>query len=172
MIEYLEIYTDGSSNGRTGARGGWSCVVVGYDNEHSKNVKGVRESYSYKNETTNNEMELAGVYAAMCSIKPNPDVKVVIYTDSQYALNAITVWSESWEKKGWRTAAGKPVKNLEFVKKCKNLYDDLTEVMNLSIEWVRGHDGNKYNEIADVAAVRAKTEAISRKPKTFDLYYD
>ncbi len=170
MVEYLEIYTDGSSNGRTGSRGGWSCIIVAYDNEHSKNEIGVHESYSFKDETTNNEMELAGIYAAMCSIKPNPNVKVVIFTDSQYALNSITVWSDNWSKSGWRTASGKPVKNLEFVKKCKNLYDEMTDMMNISIKWVKGHNGNKYNEIADVCAVRAKTDGIRRKPKNFDLY--
>ena len=169
-MKYIEIYTDGASNGKTGSVGGWASVIVIYDNEVDKNELKVVESYSYKNETTNNEMELAGIYAAMCSIKPNPNIKVKIITDSQYALNSITVWSKKWEINGWKGSTGKPIKNLEFIKKCKSLYDKLDNIMDISVEWVRGHNGNKYNEIADKCAVKSKKEKISRKPKNFDLY--
>jgi ribonuclease HI len=150
--------------------GGWSCVVNIYEDESKGDLKKSVELYGYKDATTNNEMELAGVYAAMCIVQPNPDVKVRIITDSQYALNSITVWADGWRKKGWRTASHKPVKNLDFIKKCVNYYENMSHVMDVTIDWVKGHAGNEYNELADKLAVAAKQNMINRMPRNFDLY--
>jgi hypothetical protein len=71
------------------------------------------------------------------------DVKV--RTDSQYVVNGTNQWVHGWSKRGWRTADGGEIKNQELwetVLKAKGH-------MKIEAEWVRGHSGNRWNEMAD-----------------------
>lgn len=97
-------------------------------------------------ETTNNRMELAAVIEALRSLKRRCAVE--LYTDSKYVLQGINDWIVNWKKNGWKTAAKKPVKNVD-------LWQQLDEQSNrhdISWHWVKGHSGNPGNEMADQLA--------------------
>lgn len=139
------VYTDGSCSGNPG-RGGWGAVILADGSE--KRMSGGEKL------TTNNRMELMGAIEALETILDDRslrDRKIIMYCDSQYVKNGIQTWIKGWKKNGWRTANKEPVKN-------QDLWVELDEtVQKLSIEWkwVKGHAGNKYNEICDELAVAA-----------------
>jgi ribonuclease HI len=137
----IEIYTDGACSGNPG-KGGWGAVLLYGD--YKKEISG------FKADTTNNQMELMAVIESLKIIK-NPPQNLVVYTDSKYVQEGITRWIFGWKKNGWKTANKKPVKNIELWQEL----DSLSKNHNIDWQWVRGHSGNKYNEIADQLAVGA-----------------
>jgi len=135
------IYTDGACSGNPGP-GGWGAVILDAKNNET-NISGEQKS------TTNNRMELMAPIMALGKIKKAS--KIIIYTDSTYLKNGITVWIKNWEKNGWKNASKKPVKN-------KDLWVMLSELSKGQViewKWVKAHRGNKYNEIADKLATEA-----------------
>jgi ribonuclease HI len=93
--------------------------------------------------TTNNRMELTAVIEGLRALKRG--CEVTIFTDSQYVKNGIESWIHNWKKKGWKTAAGKPVLNRE-------LWEALDEACvshHVNWKWVKGHAGDPGNEEAD-----------------------
>jgi ribonuclease HI len=133
----IVIYTDGACSGNPG-KGGWGAILM--FKEHEKKISGGLK------ETTNNQMEIRAVIEALKTIKkPN---EIIINTDSKYVMDGITKWINGWKKNGWRTADRKPVKNSE-------LWQELDEEVGkhrIEWRWVKGHSGNKYNDIADELA--------------------
>ena len=135
------IYTDGACSGNPGP-GGWGAVIFDQDKKQ-KNISG-----NAKN-TTNNRMELMAPIMALKKIKSKSEV--TIFTDSTYVKNGITEWIKKWEKNGWKSANKKPIKN-------KDLWTTLNKLSKdkiISWKWVKGHAGNKYNEMADILATTA-----------------
>jgi ribonuclease HI len=63
----------------------------------------------------------------------------------------ITEWIFNWKKNGWKTAKKQPVKNYELWQEL----DGLAKQHQITWKWVKGHSGNKYNDIADQLAVNA-----------------
>ena len=57
-----------------------------------------------------------------------------LYADSKYAMNGITQWITGWKKKNWKTAAKKPVKNVDLWQKL----DELNQKHRVSWFWVKG----------------------------------
>ena len=141
------IYTDGGCTGNPGP-GGWAAVLL--KNEEEIRLSGGDTS------TTNNKMELTAVIRALEFILTQNWERgpIEIHTDSQYVQKGITQWIEGWIRKGWVTAAKKPVKNKELWQVLKGLDDEL----HPSWHWVKGHAGNEYNELCDqlVAKERLK----------------
>lgn len=141
----IVVYTDGSCSGNPG-RGGWGAVILADGKE--KRMSGGEKL------TTNNRMELMGAIEALEAILDDRNLRdrhITMYCDSQYVKNGIQTWIKGWKKNGWRTSTKEPVKN-------QDLWVELDEtVQKLSIEWkwVKGHAGNKYNEICDELAVAA-----------------
>ena len=135
------IYTDGACSGNPGP-GGWGAVIL---NEEKKdtNISGKEQS------TTNNRMELMAPIMALRKIKKAS--KVIIYTDSIYLKNGITIWIKNWEKNGWKSVNKKPVKNKDLWITLNNLSKEHV----IDWKWVKAHAGNKYNEIADKLATNA-----------------
>ena len=131
------MYTDGACKGNPGI-GGWG-VFIQRDNDQS-------ELHGFDLKTTNNRMELKAVIEGLKII--NPKTNVTIITDSQYVKNGINQWIFNWKKNGWKTAAKKPVKNIDLWKEL----DDLVENHSVDWEWVKGHSGNPGNERADQLA--------------------
>ena len=74
--------------------------------------------------------------------------KIQIYTDSQYVKNGMTTWLLKWKNNNWKTSSKKDVKNKDLWKKLENLANNY----EISWNWVKGHSGNKENEIADSLA--------------------
>lgn len=137
MSEVVEIWTDGACSGNPGP-GGWGVLLTYGD--HRKELCGGEA------ETTNNRMELMGAIRALEALK-SPQ-KVVLHTDSTYVKQGITSWVANWQRKSWKNAAGKPVKN-------KDLWLELlqaTKPHTVDWRWVKGHAGDPGNERADELA--------------------
>src|SRR6201992_3504390 len=97
------IYTDGACSGNPGP-GGWGAVL--------SYGATVRELHGGERATTNTRMEHLATTSALEPL-PRP-VPVQLYTDSKYVLDGITKWLPGWERNGWKTAAKKPVKNVDL----------------------------------------------------------
>jgi len=138
--DIIKIYTDGACSGNPG-KGGWGAILLYQDKE--KTING------FDPETTNNRMELIAVIEALKIIKKN--IKIEIYTDSNYVKDGITKWIFSWKKNGWKNSKKQVVKNADLWQEL----DLLVQKYNVEFFWVKGHNGDKYNEIADELARRA-----------------
>ena len=93
-------------------------------------------------ETTNIRMEGKAIIAAIKHAAGEP---CIIYTDSQFWVNVITVWSPTWEKNGWKNSKKQPVAN-------QDLWQPLIEATaqrKVTFNWVKGHSGVQLNEVAD-----------------------
>ncbi len=149
----IEIYTDGACRGNPGP-GGWGASLR-FITDSSDNTKQVRKDlYGFQAETTNNQMELMAVIQGLESLKRSCPVK--IYTDSKYVLDGITKWMANWKLKGWKTAAKKPVKNVELWKRL----DAAVQSHEVTWQWVKGHAGDEGNEYADALANRGIDENL------------
>lgn len=139
----VEIYTDGACKGNPGP-GGWGALLMCKGRE--------RELWGGAAETTNNRMELTAVLEALTALKRSCRVKVI--TDSQYVMQGITQWLPNWKKRGWKTANGQPVKNVDLWQRL----DEAVQAHQVDWAWVRGHSGHPGNERADQLANRGVTE--------------
>ena len=147
MKNTVVIYTDGACRGNPGP-GGWG-VSLRY-NGQSKDLFGA------ESETTNNRMELMAAIVALETL--TRACKVNICTDSKYVLDGVTSWMSDWKKRGWKTAAKKPVKNLELWQRL----DKATNSHQIEWTWVKGHSGDEGNEAADALANRAIDEMLEK----------
>ncbi|GAA4752164.1 ribonuclease HI [Gordonia alkaliphila] len=136
----VEISTDGACLGNPGP-GGWGAVLRYKGTE--KQLSGAEPN------TTNNRMELQAAIEGLAALtRPS---SVILYTDSVYVRDGITKWVAGWQRNGWKTAAKKPVKNDEL---WKRLVDE-EKRHRVEWRWVKGHNGDHYNEIADDLATSA-----------------
>ena len=136
----IKIYTDGACSGNPG-KGGWGAILLYGDKE--KRING------FDPETTNNKMELKAVIEALKIIKKN--IKIEIHTDSIYVKDGITKWIFAWKKNDWKNSKKQKVKNSELWQEL----DSLVQKYDIDFFWVKGHNGDKYNEIADELARKA-----------------
>ena len=98
-------------------------------------------------DTTNNRMELMGLIQGLKALDKDT-TSVKIYSDSQYVVRAFNDgWLKSWKRNGWKRKEG-PVKNLDLWKEL----DKLTAQRKCTFIWVKGHNGNQYNELCDQMA--------------------
>jgi ribonuclease HI len=147
------IWTDGACSGNPGP-GGWAAIVLGPAGEDPVELSGGERA------TTNNRMELTAALEGLRSLADGADAVVV--TDSQLMLNSMTTWLPGWKRKGWKTAAGKPVKNQDLL---TALDAEVKRLGNVRWHWVRGHEtGAEHahkalNDRADQLAVAAARQA-------------
>ncbi|MCL2208873.1 MAG: ribonuclease HI [Treponema sp.] len=143
METALGIYTDGGCSGNPGP-GGWAYVIL---LETFAGVKIIAQDQGGEKDTTNNRMELTAVIESLRAIKKMNDLPrgVCVYTDSQYVQKGISEWIFNWKRNSWKTASKKPVKNKDLWMEL----DLLSGEFSVSWKWVKGHDGNEYNEMCD-----------------------
>ena len=137
MSDLLTIYTDGACKGNPG-KGGWGALLTYGDNK--------RELCGGEKETTNNRMEMMAAIKALQSLKRQ--CNVALYTDSTYLRKGVLEWMKNWKKNGWKTAAKKPVKNVDLWQQL----DLIIQQHNIEWHWVKGHSGDPGNERADELA--------------------
>ena len=139
MLDYV-IYTDGAySSSRD--QGGIGIVVL-RDGE-----KVFKYSKAFK-KTTNNQMELIAVMAALQAIKESIN-SLIIYTDSMYVKGCATL---GWKRK----------KNVELWMKFDKIFESAQALVKtpIQIEHVKGHSNDVYNNLCDELAVRASQELL------------
>jgi ribonuclease HI len=117
----------------------------------------VEERSGAEDPTTNNRMELRGLIEAFRMI--DPDESAAIYSDSQYSVKTVNEWAAGWAEKGWKRKGGE-ILNLDLV---QELYALAQSRPNASLEWIRGHAGNTWNEHADALARTAADAALRDK---------
>ncbi len=139
MIVY---YTDGSCEPNPGT-GGFAVI---------KNMEVCQLGGEHN--TTNIRMEGQAIIAAL---KDARDEQAQIYTDSEFWINVITKWSIPWEKNGWKKKGGE-IKNLDIVREVCPLYRQ----SQATLIWVRGHNNDPGNELADQWANRAREQQQKR----------
>lgn len=155
------VYTDGAYSSSNNA-GGYSAIII-----HEGNI--IKKLYQgYKN-TTNNRCELRGVLAALKYF--NTPETIEIYSDSQYVVNSI---NQQWVFK-WIEEQDLSKKNLDLWYEIA----DLLKYHNVTMHWVKGHNNDHYNSIADMYAVHASRclniptdiciESMSEKSEITDI---
>jgi ribonuclease HI len=147
MSRISKLYTDGACSGNPGP-GGWGTVA--YFDDGSCHELGGRDGA-----TTNNRMEMQAAIAALQFFANSQQTSpCILYTDSEYLIKGITQWVKGWKKKGWKTAAGKPVLNQDLWETLDNLDRQVQSQTKIPVSWqhVRGHSGDVGNERCDTIA--------------------
>lgn len=130
------VYTDGACSGNPGP-GGWAWVIPGG-----------RYRSGSEPHTTNQRMELAAALDAVRTI----DGAVEVVSDSAYVVNCFRQgWWKGWLTRGWINTKKQPVANRDLWEPLVDLYRSRP----ITFRWVKGHGGNKWNDIADRLAVQA-----------------
>lgn len=135
------IYTDGACEPNPGP-GGIGVVLF---------LEGREERFSQGFIlTTNNRMELSAAIAGLEMVKE--PTQVTLYSDSKYLVDAMTQgWVSKWEGSGWVRKGNRRIPN-------RDLWEKLLaqgEIHKINYQWVKGHSGDEYNEIADALSYQA-----------------
>jgi ribonuclease HI len=133
--ERLRVYTDGACSGNPGP-GGWAWAS---SSDHFDSGGDPA--------TTNNKMELTAVLRA---IEANPGPLTVVM-DSTYVKDGLEKWSVNWIRNGWMTKSKEPVKNREIWEPLIAARDARRH--EIVFEWVKGHSGDRMNDLVDELAV-------------------
>ncbi|KAK5118547.1 hypothetical protein LTR85_008012 [Meristemomyces frigidus] len=178
----IRIYTDGSSlsNGQISAIGGVGVYFGPGDKRNiSEGLTGTRQ--------TNQRAELTAISRAL-EVAPR-DRKIIIFSDSNYAINCTNVWFHKWRENGWVNASRKPVENRDLIQKIidtleeryrmnKHRHQDYEEEddsvdpddsakpgpwergpAGVKFVWVKGHAKDEGNNAADSLATAGAREA-------------
>ena len=121
------VFTDGAciNNGQKNARGG---IGVFFPDCEEQNIS----IPLLDNPPTNNKAELTAIKLALQHFDSNKHI--ILYTDSQYAINCITKWAPGWESKNWKRK-GKEVANKELIKEIL----DLSRARTVEFRHVNSH---------------------------------
>ncbi len=134
-------YTDGSCEPNPGT-GGFAVIK-----DMQPHILGGEAS------TTNIRMEGQALIAALKDANGAP---CQIHSDSEFWINVITKWSPTWARNGWTKKNGE-IKNLDIVKEVYELY----QASQAELIWVRGHNQDPGNELADHWANEARKQQLA-----------
>jgi ribonuclease HI len=135
------VFTDGGARPNPGP-GGWGFVYV-------EDGKIMAEGAGGDRKTTNNRMEMSAIIAALEHLPT--DARVTIFSDSDLCVKTLTIWAKSWAAKGWRRKEGE-IKNLDLVQRA---YELARAHPGVKLQWIKAHDGSRWNEYVDALATRA-----------------
>lgn len=160
QMSVQRIYTDGACSGNPGP-GGWAVLFL-LPNE-------LKVFSGHEHVTTNNRMELYAVIRALQLCKANITIRdykrIEIHSDSAYVVNAITKsWLKKWKNNSWKTGAGDEVKNIDLW----TIVDNLLSALKPKIVFVKvkGHSGDKFNDIVDKEATTLRDKARTELTET------
>lgn len=149
-------YTDGACDDNTAGkanRGGYGIVILLRDGFRD-------EFYEGYTHTTNNRMELMGVIKALENTDEGSSVLII--SDSKYVVDGCSKWMRNWKARGWiigkTLRQAQPLKNLDLWW----TIDELMAKRSVEFQWIKGHSGNEWNELADKLAEKATREAEFR----------
>jgi ribonuclease HI len=150
----MVIYTDGSclGNGKSVNSGGYGVIVLDKDENLIYN-------YSKRSEnTTNNREELKAILYSFLNYGVNINNPLygfnnydipIVYSDSNYCVQTFNEWMFNWARNGWTKSDHKTPENLDLI---QAYYDWYQKGYRIDLRKVKGHAGNKWNEIADQLA--------------------
>lgn len=145
------LYTDGACKGNPGP-GGWAAVLIHPSTGKRREISGAEIA------TTNNRMELRAVIEGLKLLRR--PVRVDVYSDSRYVVQGMSEWIHDWVRRGWKTAAKKPVMNEDL---WRALAGEAARQRDALFHWVPGHAGHPENERCDTLAVKACEELLGRR---------
>ena len=150
----VKIFTDGSARGNPDGPGGYGTILQYVDGKGTLHERTYSQGYD---KTTNNRMELMAAIVGLEAL--NRPCAIDVHSDSQYVVKAFNDhWIEGWQRRGWKTAAKKPVKNVD-------LWQRLLQAMaphDVTFIWVRGHAGNA---LVHIRARRHAPVHRARRPR-------
>ncbi len=165
----ISIYTDGSLVNEKGGGfkptensvGAWAFIIVQQSDKEKKKI--LVEKSGAEVGTTNNKMELIAAIEGLEEYKKLKltEKEIEICSDSMYLIKGMSQWIHAWLRNEWKNQKGDPVKNKEL---WLHLLE-LDQVIKPKYVWVKGHDGNEYNERCDLMcqeAVRKKMESLKK----------
>ena len=147
IVAVIEVYTDGACSRNPGP-GGWAWAVA---------PDGMPRGSGGDPHSTNQRMEIRAVLEAMRSL----NAELVIVSDSTYVVNCINKkWYATWQRNGWRNSQRQAVANQDLWKPLIDLYDPRKH----TFRWVKGHSGNRMNDLVDQLAVLASKGPFPPSP--------
>jgi len=144
----IDIYTDGGYFHKQDI-GGWGCVIY----ENSEEI--CRDS-GWKKQTSSLEMELFAAHQALLKLNhfsdnhhiENQTLQINIHTDSRIIIEGLKEKYQTWCANNWKVKSGKTV----VYKELWQTLSGLSQQLNVDWKWVKGHNGNKGNTLADQLA--------------------
>lgn len=163
----IEIYTDGACTGNPGA--GAAAFIILKDKIV---IKEFAKAYRY---TTNNRMEMLAIFFSLKELENmniNPidyKGKIKIFSDSSLVVNTFNQnWLENWKRNNWRKSDKKPVLNQDIWK----FIDPLNSKYKPIYQWVKGHNGDEFNEKVDKLATSEVDIAKAAQTLNIDKNYE
>lgn len=98
--------------------------------------------------TTNNEQELLAILYCLVRYGKGQS-NIDVYSDSSYAINVYTDWMYKWANNNWLKSDNKKPENLDIIKLYYNLSNSGFQI---NLHKIKGHNGHKWNELADKLA--------------------
>lgn len=143
----LVVYTDGACSGNPGP-GGWAWAVA---------PDGDRHGAGGAARTTNQRMEVTAVLEALRTLPG----QLEIVSDSTYVVHCFRDrWWVKWKANGWKNSKKEPVANTDLWMPLV----DLVEQRRPSFRWVKGHSGDRMNDLVDRLAVAAAAGPFAPEP--------
>lgn len=140
------IYADGSCLGNPGP-GGHAAIIIAPDGSQ-------RQIVGSEPNTTNNRMELMAAIVALEALPGRQEIEIC--SDSEYLIKGMNEWIDAWKERGWRTSTKKEVKNQDLWRRL----DRLALRHRVTWVWVKAHNGDEMNELADRLANEAAERAV------------
>jgi ribonuclease HI len=146
MAAEAVVFCDGCSEPNPGTEGMGAVILVGAERI---------ELYNGGGQGTNNSAELGAALLALEALPPQ--CRVTVYSDSQYAIFGMTKWLDGWRRKGF-VRGGEAIPNAALWR----CLDEINSGRSIRWEWVRGHNGNRGNELADELATLGRQSGLCR----------
>lgn len=139
----IVVFTDGACSGNPGP-GGWAWAV---------SPDGVPSGSGGEPQTTNQRMELRAVLEALRGLGAGSEAgPIEVVSDSTYVVKCFhDRWWANWQRNGWRNSKKEPVANADLWKPLI----ELVQAGDVTFRWVKGHSGDRMNELVDALAVAA-----------------
>ena len=110
--------------------------------------------------STNQRMEITAPLRALSALGPAADADgILVRSDSTYVVNCfVRRWWVAWQRRGWRNSQGKPVANRDLWEPLLALA--LDPALPVRFQWVKGHSGDRWNDVVDELANTAASAGV------------
>ncbi|MEI7445612.1 MAG: ribonuclease H [Burkholderiales bacterium] len=140
-------YTDGACAPSNPGPAAWGAVILAPDGRDAEHARG------FIGHGTNQIAEITAAIEGLSRVPEGAAVELV--SDSQYVLKGLSEWRAGWIRRNWRNSKNEPVANRELWERLFAVAD----ARRVSVRWVRGHNGDTHNELADQLANAALRDA-------------